>query len=93
MLLPSCHHWWFDSVLHPPVLQFFFNEKRYYVNVWLQLYYFFTRTPLLFSLAFVYTNRVIYLGFLINLFSLSLYVCVSYRRTLGVWVRAWTEAD
>lgn len=75
MFLPSCHHWWFGSLLHPPVLQFFFNEKRYYVNLWLQLYYFFPRTPLLFSLAFVYTNRVIYLGFLINLFfSLCMYV-------------------
>ena len=92
MFFPSCHHWWFGSVLHPPVLQFFFNEKRYYVNLWLQLYYFFPRTPLLFSLAFVYTNRVIYLGFLINLF-FSLHVCVSYRRTVGVWVRAWTQAD
>ena len=76
MFLLSSHHWWFGSVLHPRVLQFFFNEKRYYVNLWVQLYYFFfTRTPLLFSLAFVYTNRVIYLGFLINLFfSLCMYV-------------------
>lgn len=51
------------------------------------LFFFFTRTPWLFSLAFVYTNRVIYLGFLINLFfSLYMYVCVSYRRTAGVGI-------
>jgi hypothetical protein len=41
MFLPCFHHWRFGSVLHQPVLQFFFNEKRYYVNLWLQLYYFF----------------------------------------------------
>lgn len=68
-LAPFCTHLFFNSFF------FFFNEKRYYVNLWLQPYYFFPRTPLLFSLAFVYTNRVIYLGFLINLFfSLCMYV-------------------